>query len=111
MLISDGGEGILCGHKQGHRYFVENVLSSQGILALTPDRMKRLQDLLQGSFLGYFVIDPEEDKTGALLGPGAVGKVFLDIRSRPEKKPGLTASVFDYDGTFRLLPIKIKKEA
>jgi hypothetical protein len=110
-IISEGGEGILCGHKRGGRYFVEDVLSVQGVFAATPERMGRLRDLLQESFLGYFILDRREDRSGDLLGPGAVGKVLLDIRSRPEKKPSLTASVFDYDGAFRLLPIKIRKEA
>ncbi len=110
-LISPASEGILCGHKKGQRFFVENILSAVGVFAAPPERMRRLQDLLQESFLGFFSLDLSEEKGDGVLGPSSVGKVFLDIRSRTEKKPTMSASVFDYDGTFRLLPVKIKKEA
>jgi len=108
-VISDEGEGILYGHKQGHRFFVENVLPAQGVFSSAPERLRRLQDLLQSSFLGFFSLDSGEVKMGDVMGPAFVGKVFLDIRSRPEKKPSFSASIIDYDGTFRLLPVKIKK--
>ena len=49
------------------------------------------------------------DTTEAVPPMGADGNAGR--MSRPEKKPSLTASVFDYDGAFRLLPIKIRKEA
>ncbi|MGB2906401.1 MAG: hypothetical protein WBB73_04830 [Candidatus Aminicenantaceae bacterium] len=108
-VISDEGEGILLGHKQGQRCFVENILPAQGVFSAVPERLRRLQDLLQDSFLGFFSLDSKEVKIGAVMGPASVGKVFLDIHSRPEKKPSFSASVIEYDGTFRLLPVKINK--
>ena len=108
-VISGEGEGILYGHKQGHRFFVENVLPAQGVFSSAPERLRRLQDLLQDSFLGFFSLDSREVKMEDVMGPTSVGKVFLDVRSRPEKKPSFSASIIEYDGTFRLLPVKIKK--
>ena len=110
-LISPGSEGILCGHKKGQRFFVENILSAPGVFSAPPERLHRLQGLLQELFLGFFSFDPQKEKNRGMLCPGLVGKVILDINSRPEKRPSLSALVIDYDGTFRLLPLKIKKEA
>ncbi|MFA9453128.1 MAG: hypothetical protein ACERK6_04360 [Candidatus Aminicenantaceae bacterium] len=110
-VISDEGGGILYGHNQGHRFFVENVLPAQGVFSAAPERLRRLQDLLQDSFLGFFSLNSGEDKSESVMGPASVGKVFLVVHNRPEKKSGFSASVIEYDGTFRLLPVKIKKEA
>lgn len=109
-LISDKGQGILNGHKRGQRFFVEHILPIEGTLSLSPERLRSLQDLLRESFLGFFSFDSGESQEQREWGPAYVGKVILGIDSRPGSKPRFRASVIDFDGAFRLLPLKIRKE-
>lgn len=109
-VMSAGREGIMSGHKRGQRFFVEHILQMEGTLSLSPDSLRPMQDLLQGSFLGFFIFDTGENQGQKEWGPGHMGKVLLEIESRPGSKPRFRASVIDFDGTFRLLPIKVRKE-
>ena len=109
-VMAAGKEGLLNGHKRGYRFFVQHILPAEGSLSLSPERLRRLQDLLQDSFLGFFSFDVEDSREQREWGPNHMGKVLLEIDSRPGKKPRFRASVIDFDGTFRLLPIKVRKE-
>ncbi|MFC2141595.1 hypothetical protein ACFLR7_01520 [Acidobacteriota bacterium] len=109
-VMSAGKEGILSGHKRGQRFFVENILQMEGTLSPSPDSLRPLQDLLQESFLGFFSFDSHESREQREWGPNHMGKVFLEIDSRPDSKPHIRAAVIDFDGTFRLQPITVRKE-
>jgi hypothetical protein len=109
-VMSAGKEGILSGHKRGQRFFVEYILQMEGTPSLSSERLRPLQNLLQESFLGFFCFDSRESREQREWGPNHMGKVFLEIDSRPGSKPRFRASVIDFDGTFRLLPVKVRKE-
>ena len=109
-VMSAGKEGILSGHKRGSRFFVEYILQMEGTLYSSSESLRPLQDLLKESFLGFFSFDARESRERGEWGPGHMGKVFLEIERRPGLKPRFRAAVIDFDGTFRLLPIKVKKE-
>jgi hypothetical protein len=109
-VMAAGKDGILSGHKRGQRFFVQHILPAEGSLSLSSERLRRLQDLLQDSFLGFFSFDPGDSREQREWGPNHMGKVFLEIDSRPGSKPRFRASVIDFDGTFRLLPVKVRKE-
>jgi hypothetical protein len=109
-VMSAGKEGILDGHKRGQRFLVEHILPIEGALSPSPESLRRLQDFFQESFLGFFSFDSGKSQDQRAWGPAYVGKVFLEIVSRPGSKPLYRASVIEFDGAFRLLPLKIKKE-
>ena len=109
-VMSAGKEGILSGHKRGQRFFVEYILQMEGMPSLASERLRPLQDLLKESFLGFFSFDPGDSREQREWGPGHMGKIFLEIDNRPGSKPRFRASVIDFDGTFRLLPVKVRKE-
>ena len=108
-ILSERGEGLLNGHKRGRRHFVEHILPAGGALSASPEILRRLQDLLQESFLGFFIFDSGENQRQVTWGPSAMGKVFLEIVGPPGSKPRFRASVIDFDGTFRLVPLRIIK--
>ena len=108
--ISDRSEGILCGHRRAQRFFVEYILPIPGVTSAPPERMESLRGLLQESLLGYFRIGAGPDEAATGQDPGSVGRVFLEVHPREGKTPELAASMVDFDGAFRLQPLKIKKE-
>jgi hypothetical protein len=108
--MSAGKEGILNGHKRGQRFFVEHILQMEGTLPPSPENPRFLHDHFRGSFLGFFSFDSGGSREQREWGPAQVGKVFLEIDGRPGSKPRYRASLIDFDGTFRLLPVKVKKE-
>ncbi len=110
LLLSPEAQGILGGHKQGQRFFVENIAAIPGTLRLPVEKHTQLQDLLQETFLGYFSTHPMKDHEKKLLGPAVMGKIFLEVRTLPDQKNAFQAYVIDYDGTFLLTSIKTKKE-
>ena len=110
FLFSSSAEGILSGHRQGQRYFVENITAVSGALTLPMEKHLQMQDLLQDSFLGYFSSPPLEDLKNKVLGPSVLGKVILEVTAFPAQKDGLQAYVIEYDGAFILSPIKSKIE-
>jgi hypothetical protein len=103
------GEGILRGHKRGQRFFVEHILPIPGVVSASEAKLRHVQDIYSEAFLGFFSTDPGPAKKAKAQTPGTVGKVLLEIGSREEEKPVWRAFLFDFDGEFRLVPIKIKK--
>lgn len=110
LLLSTAAEGILNGHKQGQRYFVENITAASGALTMTVEKHIQIQDLMQDGFLGFFSTRPLGDRKKKLLGPAVMGKIILEVASGPDQKDEFQAYVIDYDGTFLLTPIKTKQE-
>ena len=110
VLLFPAAQGILSGHKQGQRYFVENITAVPGALTLPMKKHLHVQDLLQDAFLGYFSTHPLGDREKKLLSPAVMGKIILEVTTGPDQKDKFQAYVIDYDGTFLLTPIKIKKE-
>jgi len=109
-IITKQGQGILNGHKRGQRFFVEHILQMGSTLSASHEKLRRLKDLLRESFLGFFSFDSGETREQREWGPSYMGKVFLEIESRPGSKPRFRAFVIDFDGTFKLRPVKVRQE-
>ena len=110
LLLSPAAVGILSGHKQGQRHFVENITAVPGALTIPVEKHIQIQDLMQDGFLGFFSTRPLEDPKKKLLVPAVMGKIILEVVPGRDQKDAFQAYVIDYDGTFLLTPIKIKKE-
>ncbi len=110
-LLAPGSnsEGLLIGHKRGHRYIVEYVFPTPGASSISPDKYFNLDQLFDGKIIGFFMIKPEEKRIKRILAPFAYGKLFLEVDLTSQKKTALKSFIVDYTDDFFLSPIQIKK--
>ena len=108
-LISSSSsfDGLLIGHKRGHRYFVEKIFPSQPGFFPSLKKYHELDLFFNGKLLGFFSFYPDEKKIKKILAPFACGKLFLEISSNQQKKMTIKSYVIDYENEFLLLPVKI----
>ena len=102
-------DGLLIGHKRGHRFFVENTLSSMPGFFSSIKKYHELEKLYQGKLLGFYSFRPDEKKINKILAPWAYGKLFLKIQTSPQKKMFIKSFAVDYKNNFFLLPVKLIK--
>lgn len=79
-------DGFLIGHKRGHRFFVENTLSSVPGFFPSLKKFQELEKLYQGKLLGFYSFKPTEEKINKILAPYTCGKLLLKIQVNPQKK-------------------------
>ncbi len=72
-LISSSSisDGLLIGHKRGHRFFVEKTLPSLQGFFPSLKKYYELDQLFNGKFLGFFSFNPDEKKIKKILAPFA----------------------------------------
>jgi hypothetical protein len=111
-LISSSSisDGLLIGHKRGHRFFVEKILPSLPGFFPSLKKYHELDQLFNGKFLGFFSFNPDEKKTKKILAPFACGKLFLEISSNQQKKMTIKSYVIDYENEFFLLPVGLTSQ-
>ncbi len=111
-LISSSSisDGLLIGHKRGHRFFVEKILSSLQGFFPSLKKYYELDQLFNGKFLGFFSFNPDEKKIKKILAPFAYGKLFLKISSNQQKKMTIKSYVIDYEDEFFLLPVGLRSQ-
>lgn len=105
---SSSSEGLLLGHKRGHRYFVEKVLPTQTGFFTSVKQYFDLDQLFDGKIIGFFSFRPEQKKMTKILAPFAYGKLFLEIHARSKKKVEIKPFIIDFDKKFFLSPVKPK---
>ncbi len=108
-IFSLRAEGLLIGHKRGHRYFVESILAVPRALAASSVKRQSLKALLEDSFLGHFCFMDAKAGLKRALVPGLVGTVLLEVGFDPAKKSKFKAYAVEFDGVYRLSPIKVKQ--
>lgn len=101
-------DGLLLGHKKGHRLFVEDILPTQKGFFSSLEKYITLNTLLNDRIIGFYSFNPEESTTQKALAPFAQGKLFLDITPRDSQKLDIKSYTIDFDEGFYLSPIKIK---
>lgn len=106
-LISSSSisEGLLIGHKRGHRFFVEKILPSLQGFFPSLKKYYELDQFFNGKLLGFFSFNPDKKKIKKILAPFACGKLFLEISSNQQKKMTIKSYVIDYENEFFLLPV------
>ena len=111
-LISSSSisDGLLIGHKRGHRFFVEKTLPSLPGFFPSLKKYHELDQLFNGKLLGFFSFNPDEKKIKKILAPFACGKLFLEISSSQQKKMTIKSYVIDYENEFFLLPVGLTSQ-
>jgi hypothetical protein len=106
-LISprSSSDGLLIGHKRGHRFFVEKIFPSLPGFFPSLKKYHELDQLFNGKLLGFFSFNPDEKKIKKILAPFACGQLFLEISSSQQKKVTIKSYVVDYENEFFLLPV------
>jgi len=109
-LISSesNSDGLLIGHKRGHRYFVEKIFPT--LKGFFPSREKyfAMNKLFEEKILGFYSFAKDEKKNKKILTPFAHGKLILQIRLNKNKKMTIKSYVIDYENEFFLSPIHLK---
>lgn len=109
-LISSesNSDGLLIGHKRGHRYFVEKIFPT--LKGFFPSREKyfAMNKLFEGKILGFYSFVKDEKKNKKILTPFGHGKLFLQISLNKNKKMTVKSYVIDYENEFFLSPIHLK---
>jgi len=101
-------DGLLIGHKRGHRYFVEKILPSLKGFFSSVEKYFATNELLDEKVLGFFSFKKEEKKIEKILTPFAYGKLFLEIHLNKKKRMDIKSYIIDYEHEFFLSPIKLK---
>ncbi len=109
-LISSSSnfDGLLIGHKRGHRFFVKKIFLTVKGFFPSKEKYLLLNELFDDSIIGFFSFHPDEKKIRKILAPFAFGKVFLDIRLDKQKKININPFVIEYEEEFFLSPIQLK---
>jgi len=102
---SSSSDGLLIGHRRGHRFFVEKIFPSLPGFFPSLKKYHELDQLFNGKLLGFFSFNPDEKKLKKILAPFACGKLFLEISSNQQKKMTIKSYVIDYENEFFLLPV------
>jgi hypothetical protein len=108
-LISSisSSDGLLVGHRRGHRFFVEKIFPSLPGFFPSLKKYHELDQFFDGKLLGFFSFNPDEKKIKKILAPFACGKLFLEISSNQQKKMTIKSYVIDYENEFLLIPVKL----
>jgi hypothetical protein len=101
-------DGILIGHKRGHRFFVEKVFPTKKGFYSSLENYFALDEHFGGKLIGFFAYEADEKKKRKILQPFAYGQLFLDIRLNQKKKMTIKSFVIDYKKDFFLSPIDVK---
>lgn len=101
-------DGLLIGHKRGHRFFVEKIFPSKAGFFPSLKKYHELDQFFEGKLLGFFSFRPNEKKIKKILAPFACGKLFLKLNLNQQKKITIQSYVIDYKKKFLLLPLKLK---
>lgn len=104
---SSSSDGLLVGHRRGHRFFVEKIFPSLPGFFPSLKKYHELDQFFDGKLLGFFSFNPDEKKIKKILAPFACGKLFLEISSNQQKKISIKSYVIDYENEFLLLPVKL----
>ena len=101
-------DGLVLGHKRGHRYFVEKIFPTQEGFFPSLKRYHDLDEFFEGKILGFFSSRTDEQKLKKILAPFAYRKLVLQINLQESKKIRIKAYTVDFDNEFFLSPVRLK---
>jgi hypothetical protein len=101
-------DGLLIGHKRGHRFFVEKILPTQKGFFSSLDKYFALNRLYDDRLLGFFSFQPDEKTMKKILVPFAFGKLLLKIRLDGQKDMSIEPFVVEFEKKFYLSPIPLR---
>jgi len=101
-------DGLLIGHKRGHRIFVEKILpTKKGFFSSSKDYLA-LDKHFGEKLVGFFTFDSNENNLNKVLVPFALGQLFLDVHLTKKKKMTFRSYIINYEKDFFLSPVALK---
>ncbi|MFB0565517.1 MAG: hypothetical protein ACETWK_07545 [Candidatus Aminicenantaceae bacterium] len=101
-------DGLLIGHKRGHRIIVEKILPTQKGFYSSFKNYVALDEHFDGKLVGFFTFDSNEKKLNKILLPFALGQLFLDIHLKEKKKMDIKSYIIDFEKDFFLSSVNLK---
>lgn len=101
-------EGLLIGHKRGHRYFVEKVFPFRSLSNSSAKKYFDLDQIFNGKLIGFCGFNLSQRKIKKVLAPFAYGKLVLQVSLTSGKKMAIKSFIIDYKEKFFLSPIQLK---
>jgi hypothetical protein len=104
-------DGLLLGHKRGHRFIVENIITTQKGFFSSSKSYLALEDHFQGKLIGFFSFSPDENKIRKILSTFAMGQLLLEVHVSSKRKVKIKSYVIDYKRNFFLskIPLRMPK--
>lgn len=100
-------DGLLIGHKRGHRFFVQKILPTQKGFYSSLENYKASDKHFRGKLVGFFTFQPDEKKMKKILLPFAYGQLFLGIHLTKKKKMSFKSFIINFEKDFFLSPIDL----
>jgi hypothetical protein len=107
-MVRGDQDGLLLGHKRGHRFFIETIFPTQKGFFATEEQFLSLNQHFENRVIGFFSFNPDERKAKKILAPLTQGKLYLCIHSMDEKALDIRSYRIDYKDLFYLSPIRLK---
>lgn len=99
-------DGLLIGHKRGHRFFIEKILPTKKGFYSSFENYLATDKHFGGKLIGFFTFQLDEKKMKKIFLPFAYGKLFLDIKPTKEKMQ-IKSYIIDYEKDFFLSPVEL----
>jgi hypothetical protein len=106
-ILGKRSEGLLIGHRRGHRVLIEKIFPSQKGFYPSLNKFEQLNRLFKGKILGFYAINPDEKTKQKILAPFAYGKVYLEVFPGDNHKTSLKSYSIEYVGDFVLSAIPL----
>ena len=106
ILTKPNRDGLLLGHKRGHRIFVEKIFSLEKDSYSSLETYISADKHFKGKLIGFFTFQINENKVKKILKPFAHGQLFLSIDSSQEKII-IKSYIIDYKKVFFLSPVSL----
>ncbi len=106
-LIHSNPDGLLVGHRRGHRFFVEKIFPSLPSFFPSFEKYHKLDRHFEGKLIGFFSFRPNTKKIQKLLAPFACGQLYLELAPASQKKLDIKSFVIDYENNFFLVPVEL----
>jgi hypothetical protein len=108
-VLSPAGRasGLLLGHKRAGRFFVEAAFPAPAGFRPSPENFPALNETFQGRIVGFFLFGRGPADKRAFLQPVACGRCLVTAACRKTGAVSCRGFAVDYDGRFRLDPIRV----
>lgn len=108
LNLKSGEWGFIFGHRRGRRFIVEKLFpASEDSITRLFEKLKKISDVFGDRTIGFYARKPASKLKKAILEPGFTGKIFIEIKIKPENFK-VDAYLVDYQGKFILLPLACK---
>ena len=101
-------DGLLIGHKRGHRFFVEKIFATQKGFYSSLKNYFALDKHFGGKLIGFFAYGADAKRIKKILLPFAFGQLFLNIHPTKKKKMTIKSYIIDYKRDFFLSPVDLR---